>query len=96
MRQLKTFESIFDFFKPKDNNNEIRISLDEQSFSDLCDDGFITHENIKLHVNKSKFADLIGGSIISVTNGSKHYKIALKDIGFNTILKYALDSEIYH
>ena len=96
MNHLKTFEGLFDFFKSKPTDpKEIRISLDEKAFSDLCDNAFVTHDGDKILIKKDKFEDLICGEVVEINHSGKHYKIALSDIGLNRILNYSSDSIYY-
>jgi len=103
-RKLKGMdESIFDLWKSplkdwnKDSSDskEVRVSLNEKDFKGLCDNGYIINNHTKIEIDMDNFVELIGGSIITINKNKTIYKIALQDLGLNSILHYSEKSPYY-
>lgn len=72
---------------------QIRLSLNEHEFSELCLNKYVTWERDLIPVNLDLFNDLISGDIIDIIHNKKFYRIALQDIGFDRIYKYITNSK---
>jgi hypothetical protein len=86
---------------------EIRLSLSEDDFAELCQTGcvkFHPKSLEKIEISKDQFADLIDGGVITVyydmrtrhkTTETFNVKIALQDIGYDRILMYVSRSHVF-
>lgn len=82
-----------------ENNNEFRIMLNENTFTNLCKYGFVIHtskENgrVELNITRNDIHKLYKGEIIEKRIGFV-YKIALQDIGKGYIKEIIKRSPVY-
>lgn len=80
---------------------EIRILLNEDSFTHLCKVGFLKHQSPELgktdiHFYKVDIITLTKGEILTKEVGTEIFKFALADIGLEMIREIIKRSPIYY
>ena len=81
-------------------NKEIRISLDDNSFTNLCKRGSVQYKVnmfniIDIAITTKDMLQLIDGNIIEKNNDNLDIKIALQDLGHDHIFDIVRRSPIY-
>lgn len=79
---------------------EIRILLNEVTFTNICKAGFLSHRGesygtIDIPITKNDIKQLATGKIITKDMGDDMIKIALQDIGFYLIKEIIRRSPMY-
>ena len=79
--------------------NEIRTSLNENMFSNLCKSGVITHgtgyTRTDVYFTKADMKNLALGEIVTKHENDQTFQYALQDIGFELIKEIIRRSPIY-
>jgi hypothetical protein len=78
---------------------EIRMLLNEYTFTNLCKAGFFMHNSptgkTDVFVNRNDIRTLIKGEILTIPVGEEDFKIALQDIGFTMIREILKRSPLF-
>lgn len=82
------------------NMKEIRILLNESTFTNLCKMGFLQHKTsmfsrTDVYITKSDMIELATGKIIEKQVDDANFKIALQDIGIDLVREIVRRSPIY-
>lgn len=79
--------------------NEIRTSLNETMFSNLCKSGVFTHgtgyTRTDVYFTKVDMRDLATGEIVTKNENGQTFQYALQDIGFELVKEIIRRSPIY-
>jgi hypothetical protein len=79
---------------------EIRVVLDEVSFTNLCKNGFFTHNSPEfgktdIHIYKHDIKHLISEQILTKEIGSEVFKIALAKMEYELVKEIIRRSPIF-
>ena len=88
---MKKFESFFDIFKSKPEPEfkpEMRVILDDEDFSDLCDTGEVSVLMFHIPITQEELDLLTDGKVIEKSQDGRKFIIALSDIGYNRIFMH--------
>ena len=96
---IKKFENFFNtLFGSNQSDNfkdEMRVVLDDEDFSDLCETGHVSVLSFNIPITQLEFDELIGGDVIEVYHAGRKFIIALSDIGYNRIFMHMKGSQFF-
>jgi hypothetical protein len=79
---------------------EIRIVLDEKSFTNLCKSGFFSHNspefgNTDIHIYKHDIKNLISDKIVTKEIGNETFNLALAKMEYELVKEIVRRSPIF-
>ena len=96
---IKKFENFFNnLFKAdqgSDFKDEMRVVLNDEDFSDLCETGHVSVLSFNVPITQIEFDRLIDGDVIDVYQGGRKFIIALSDIGYDRIFMHMKGSQFF-